>query len=101
MAVTTKLIGKLGGGGAPEMQEQQVANSGFVRIPSGWGKAVGIFAGTATGANPTLFGTVFKGMSAGSFVNGGGDCHPADLFRFSLRHDYVGAPRVTPVMVVA
>ena len=73
MTVTTQLIGKLGGGGgAPEMQNQQVASTSFVRIPSGWGKAVGVFAGTATAASPTVFGTVFKGMSAGSFLNGGG-----------------------------
>ena len=101
MTVTTQLIGKLGGGGgAPEMQNQQVASTSFVRIPSGWGKAVGVFAGTATAASPTVFGTVFKGMSAGSFLNGGGGHHPADLFRFSLRHDHVGAPGIDRTVVV-
>ena len=101
MTVTTQLIGKLGGGGgAPEMQNQQVASTSFVRIPSGWGKAVGVFAGTATAASPTVFGTVFKGMSAGSFLNGGGR-QPASLFRFSLRHDHVGAPGIAHKVVVA
>ena len=75
MAVTTTLIGKLGGGGAPEVEETAVSYSTSRQgywLPSGWRKAHATFRGTAAATSPTIFDQKFIGLVAGASCSGGG-----------------------------
>lgn len=75
MTVTTQLIGKLGGGGAPETAETKVSNDTSIvqySIPSGWKKAQGVFTGTAQDVSPMMFGQWFDGLRRGTPCSGGG-----------------------------
>ena len=102
MTVTTELIGKLGGGGAPEVATTQVPYRLGVmeyRIPSGWRKALGVFMGTAREGTPTIFGQVFQGLMSGTSCSGGGR-HQQRKIPGCLRHDHVGAPGITHRVVV-
>lgn len=75
MAVTSQIIGKLGGGGAPETAETTVRYAlrieGY-KIPSGWKKAQGVFTGTAQEVSPMMFGQWFDGLRRGTPCSGGG-----------------------------
>lgn len=103
MAVTSQIIGKLGGGGAPETAETTVRYAlrieGY-KIPSGWKKAQGVFTGTAQEVSPMMFGQWFDGLRRGTPCSGGGGRHRQHRLPGCLRHDHVGAPGVTHKAVV-
>lgn len=75
MAVTSQIIGKLGGGGAPEMATTRVTYRTGIeeyRVPTSWRKALGVFNGTAQEVSPMMFGQWFDGLRRGTPCSGGG-----------------------------
>lgn len=72
MAISTTLIGKLGG---IETQETRIDDNTTTTIPAGWRKAAGVFRGQMVyGTNGTVFGTSLRPIGSGDTVpvNGGG-----------------------------
>ena len=76
MAISTQLIGRLGG----RVETQTVSISdyyGSASIPAGWRKAAGIFTGTATRNVATVFDGKIAPAGDRPNVNGGGCSQPA------------------------
>lgn len=73
MAISTTLIGKLGG---IETQETRIDDNTTTTIPAGWRKAAGVFRGQMVYgmSNGTVFGTSLRPIGSGDTVpvNGGG-----------------------------
>lgn len=72
MAVTTQLIGKLGGGGAPETAVTGVTSSGSYGPPAGWRKAAGVFTGESQTKSIRMFDEQISLLYNTLRVNGGG-----------------------------
>lgn len=104
MAVTTQLIGKLGGGGALEVKEQYIyvfsPPGQNYPLPSGWKKASATFKGSANRINPIIFDDIFWDVKDGAKINGGGGRYRLHALLRCLRHDHVGAPGIAPGVVV-
>lgn len=72
MTVTTQLIGKLGGGGAPETAVTEVVGNGNYGPPAGWRKAAGVFTGQSTDKGTRMFNEWMDLGVSYARVNGGG-----------------------------
>ena len=75
MAISTQLIGRLGGGVETRTVNVSASTAAVtVGIPAGWRKAVGIFTGATYKSNTvaTVFGDPIATFSFSPNVNGGG-----------------------------
>lgn len=83
MAISTQLIGKLGG---IETQETRIDDNTTTTIPAGWRKAAGVFRGQMVygTSNGTVFGTSLRPIGSGDTVpvNGGGVLTAGDKTSF-------------------
>lgn len=97
MAISTTLIGKLGG---IETQETRIDDNTTTTIPAGWRKAAGVFRGQMVYgmSNGTVFGTSLRPIVSGDTVpvNGGGGAHSRRQNQFPQR---VGHSHLVPAGV--
>lgn len=100
MAISTALIGKLGGG--VETQTVSIDWSALAGIPAGWRKAAGIFTGTQSGSNDvSVFGDTFTPSGYPYTVNGGGAHSRRNRVLLQCAgHAHVVPARVTRKVVV-
>lgn len=81
MAVTTQLLGKLGG--TPETQTVEISGSVQVPLPTGWKRAVGVFNGKNNGTYCWIFNLRHEYAQYFLEINGGGVVSAGETANFS------------------